>query len=264
MKTINEVFPRPFGYSILAWLTGLTFALNVLFGLIGGWTGPLAVSLMNAFGVALVLIGVNGVLYGSKSYETARDVGSTDPIPAGAVPDATGVVEVEGTVESNGNVLQSRATGTDCLAYRWKRYERKKATNSGTKWSREAEGGHELPFRVADDSGTVAVDPQNAEFSLAEESTVGIIGNYTASEKEVEERLDIGETVHVRGTFLDGDDDGRMDESHFAATDDQPLLVADATESRVTIRHAKTGTKHALVGVLIALVGAGVVWLPII
>jgi hypothetical protein len=269
MKTINERFPRPYDISALGWLTWGVVGISVLSGLIGGASRQVAAFLMNAFGVVVVLNGVNFALDGLQSYETARDIESTELTPAADVPDASSVVELEGTVESNGHVLESRYTHTDCVAHRYEYYERESTTHGtnqghthGSKWRLEADGGAEIPFRVADDSGTAGVDPQDAEMSLTEESNVGLLGEWFGSEKEVEYRLDVGETVHVRGASLDGDDDGRMSDPHVGATDDQPLHVADATEADVVGRHVASGRKRLLSAVVVALVGAGIVYLP--
>lgn len=266
MKTISEVLGRPFGTSILGWLTALTFAGALSLAIFGGSAPPstLEVFATNAFGVVLVLDGVNVVLLGLKSYDTATEIGSNDPVPAADVADAAGEnghVEVTGTAQSNGNVLQSEFTDTDCFVHRWKRYEREKQSSDNSTWELRGEGGHELPFVVADDSGTVRVDPQVAEVSLDTQTRPGFIARYLAGEKRTESRLDLGQTVHVYGAYLDGDD-GRMLDPHIGASDDQPLRIADASEKRVVARHLGRGSVVGLVGVAIAVLGGAIVWAP--
>ncbi|NHN47118.1 E3 ubiquitin ligase [Halostella sp. JP-L12] len=153
-----------------------------------------------------------------------------EPVDVASAANASGVVEVEGTVEPHEVTLVSPFTGTECVACR---YEVEEYTSYGksSHWDSIYSGGARRPFVLADDTGRLLVEPTGASLALDEDDVVRVdagdrpperirrwIGETPEVDSEegswdlgplsiatgndrkyVERRLDPGETVHVYG-----------------------------------------------------------------
>lgn len=182
--------------------------------------------LVALLGLVAVAFLADGVRHGRRAYRVYRN----DPVDVASAANASGVVEVEGTVESHEVTLVAPFTGTECVACR---YEVEEYTSSGksSHWESVYAGGARRPFVLADDTGRLLVDPEGASLALDEEDAIRVdagdrppervrrwIGETPAVDSEegrwdlgplsvatgndrryVERRLDPGERVHVYG-----------------------------------------------------------------
>lgn len=248
-----------------------------------------AVAVLLPLLVALAGAGVAYVGYRKLEPELRRL--RDDPLPVREAATTDGLVELRGTVETEGQYLEAPFTGTSCVAYE---FEAEEYVSSGkhSHWDTLAEGNHAIPFRLADGTGSILVEPEDSELTLqsgweteigAEESakdrirefltaldvepgegselSVGPISVGTGDRRRYsEERLDVGETVSVFGRpEYDPDAGGEWgsDEVDAAmrATDEDPFVVAD-TVSVPTFR-TSTMVSAGVVVFGLALVVAG-------
>ncbi|HMB51068.1 MAG TPA: GIDE domain-containing protein [Natronoarchaeum rubrum] len=218
-----------------------------------------------------------------------------DPLPVMDVANATGVVEIEGSAESGGRTLQSPFTETPCLVCQ---YQVKEWQSSGqnSHWKTLYEGNESVPFLVEDDTGSVTVDPEGAEFALDEDADIESDGGETPPErvqrfldqigvdreeggetsigpisfnrgdrrKYVEKRLDPGDPVHVYGQSRSGRTAGEVSGSVNAVVGSgratPNFRISEGDESAAIRRHVKSGAIYAVFGAVIAgIVGAFVV-----
>ena len=142
-----------------------------------------------------------------------------------------GWIELVGVVEADEETLISPFTNTECVAYEYE-VERRRSSDNGNRWETVAAGKKAVPFRLADDTGNVLVEPAGADVRLTAESQLTVGGgekppveiarfieeddrvddqNRTvdlrfvelpigSTQRFTEKRLDVGEGVHVLGT----------------------------------------------------------------
>lgn len=159
-----------------------------------------------------LLLGVGGVALGvyvlanSENVVTLfRNMATSDVTPAAEVPDETGVVEVTGTAKPIDETVQSPHTDTECLLYDYNktRIRRDDQDNDGIDESQRRQHldhDHDhVSFRVEDDSGSITVDPVGADLSVERDDVDGYEETTDQGIQITENRIDIGETVHVRG-----------------------------------------------------------------
>jgi hypothetical protein len=159
-----------------------------------------------------LLLGAGGiglgvyVLANSENVVTLfRNVATSNVTPAAEVPDKTGPVEVEGTAEPIDETVQSPHTDTECLLYDYNktRVRRNDEDGDGVDESQRRQHlDHEhdhVPFRVEDSSGSIAVNPDGADLSVERDDVGGHKESTDQGVRITENRIDIGETVHVRG-----------------------------------------------------------------
>lgn len=171
-----------------------------------------AVGVVALVGVVLVGIAVREVVVGLR-YRRRR------PTPIGDLGDASGRVTVTGVARRVEDLVRAPVTRTECLAYTWRvsdlRTERGLDGSIRTRRHDVGQGRDSTAFLVADDTGSVRVDPTGAEFRLAESwvaDPVGDpvdrpdvltgadpVGGGARAREYYEARLDEGETVTVRG-----------------------------------------------------------------
>ncbi len=144
-----------------------------------------------------ILLGAYLIVWGINGFRRALTVWAHDPVPAEEAALVDGTLEVEGTAEPLAETLRSPYDDAQCLAYSYtkKRKEHDPSDDDGgTEWRTVDSGSDAVPFAVADDSGSVPVDPSAA--------TLGLDTAYSdrgARIKRTESRLDPGDGVHVIG-----------------------------------------------------------------
>lgn len=209
-------------------------------------------------GVAAILLVVLGftahlTYTGIKNLGRAWTIGWNDPIDAGRVYQASGIVEVEGTViPVDGNLMASPYTGKEVVAYDY-REEEKKRKHSGEqeseyKWETVDSGTAARPFHVRDETGSVAVDPEGATISLDEERVAS-----GARDRKYEGRLEPSDFVHVYGQKRDAvDGDAPDGESVYIGDGNETdaFTISDTTEFWTVSRYVAKGVGMVIGGIL--------------
>ncbi|WP_439027262.1 GIDE domain-containing protein [Haloarchaeobius sp. DT45] len=264
------------------------------------------VSVFSAFAVVFALAGVVLLGYGTLSLRDAYRIHTNDPKSAYEARNS-GLFEIEGTAKPHEEYVRSPFTDADCLVCHWK-VEEYQSSGKNSHWATIDEGTWWRPFRVEDDTGSVLVDPRGARFSLDESSRIEVDGGTMPPEtvqqfidvneevdsentsldlklftlktgndrRYVEERLDIGETVHVIGHSRPDPDrefgsrlyaivgaPERLDSGFLgnvlARVREPPFIVSDTSEAGVVRRLAYRAVVPVVLG-LVALAFAAV-WL---
>jgi hypothetical protein len=174
-----------------------------------GWVLPVV---LQSGETQALLLGVGGITLGVYILANTggvltlfRNLLGSDVTPAGEVHEQTGVVEVEGTAQPVDGTVTSPHTETECLLYD---YNKTRITEhdddfDGMEESRNRDHldhQHEhVPFRVADESGSVTVNPDGAQLSVDRDDAGGHKESTDQRIKITEHRIDVGEAVHVWG-----------------------------------------------------------------
>ena len=215
-----------------------------------------------ALAVLVVLGGLGALLWGLWELRLAYRIYADEPLSVlETVTD--GPVEVSGTVQPADDVLESPFTETPCVLYEYAVEEKRtrtqstgKTTTTHTEWVEIDSGRRAVPFRLADDTGSVLVDPAGADLRLSSVSPIRVrggeappepIAQFVRENEDVsdenrsvgigplefatgrdrryrERRLDVGGTVHVLGT-------ARFDTSASRAAGDVNAVVGAAEPS---------------------------------
>lgn len=234
------------------------------------------------------------LVYGVRELQFANHVLRSRP---NSVLEATqgGPIELRGTANPAGGTLRSPFTDTPCLAYEYE-VEEEYSTKNGTSWRTIDSGDRFVPFRLADDSGSVLIEPPGASVRLTAEDRVTVEGGTeppaaiqrfieanedvdcqntsmdlrifelrTGSDRRfTERRLDVGEEVHVLGTARhDTTVSRRAGEVNAAVGIDEAALSDDRW---VRLRHRLFGYPFVIsdrsersLGLRAALVGGGAI-----
>ncbi len=206
--------------------------------------------------VVLVVIGLGLYLIyaGVKNLKRAQDIWSNEPIDAGSLHTEDGIVEVQGNAEPIDEVTSAKYTGTDCLAYTYKKKRKRQRHDEDgtthTEWDTVDSGSYSIPFYVSDDTGQAAVDPTRATLSLDSTRVSG--GHRT---RKYEGRLEPGDTVHVFGEKQQATTKGESlaDERAFIGdgSGDTTFTVSDTTETRTILRFFAKGVGLLLFALLV-------------
>lgn len=119
----------------------------------------------------LLLLAPVALLGGCLLWRAAKELWNglvlwrNDPVAVMDAVNADGAIELEGTAASGGRTLRAPFTGTACVACEYEVQEYQNSGNGGN-WMTLAEDRDVVPFLFEDDTGSVAVDPEGAEFSL--------------------------------------------------------------------------------------------------
>jgi hypothetical protein len=214
-----------------------------------------------------LLLGVGGIALGvyvlANSEATVnmfRNLLESEVTPAGEVHEEAGVVELEGTAQPVDGTVQSPHTETECLLYDYNKtriterdHDHDNVDESRNRDHLDHQHDH-VPFRVEDESGSVAVNPAGANLSVDRDDVDGHKESTDQRIKITESRIDVGETVHVWGqSQSDGKGSGGVyvgdgpDVQFRVGTGDRTEAVAEAgLQAVVTL----------LVGILSLLGGA--------
>ena len=128
-----------------------------------GWVILVISVLVVPFGALPIKLGVARIRLGYHMFVS-------DPIPAGDVINQEGQVEVEGTARIFEETLTGKYSDKTALVQSWKRERKREKTdddgNTTTEWDTVSKGTDSVPFLIEDDSGTIAVDPADAQLSI--------------------------------------------------------------------------------------------------
>ena len=183
-------------------------------------------------GFLLVLFGGASLAYGAWRLRPVYHILTNDPIAVRDLVYHSGPAEIEGTAvpTDSGTTVRAPFTDTACLAYEYEVQEYRSSGQSSY-WETLEEGESAAQFLVEDDTGTVQVDPADAELHFdshttevprGEEPPESIARYINQSEavdaqhdrsldlvvteltigndqRFVERRLDVDESVHVYG-----------------------------------------------------------------
>jgi len=218
-----------------------------------------------------------------------------DPVPVMDAANVTGVVEVEGTAASGGRTLQSPFTGTSTLVCEYKIQEWRSSGKS-SHWETLHENLNAVPFLLEDDTGSVAIDPEGAEYSLERDAEIESGSGETPPEeiqeflekvgvereeggktslgpisfnrgdrrRYIERRIDAGDEIHVYGQSRHGrsigDVSGTVNAVIGSGRATPRFRISEGSESDAIWRQVKSGATYAIFGAVIAgIVGAFVV-----
>lgn len=212
-----------------------------------------------------VVVGPWVLLLGTRQLRQGYRLFASDPVGAGEVETADGVVEVEGTARELDGVLSGQYSDEPAFAQSWRRERKEERTNSDgeerTSWDTVSEGSDSVPFVVEDATGEVVVDPAGATLSIEESrqrSRSGIwLFDRSREYREYEGRIGPGDDVYVYGQKRPAsDDDAPVDDSHYvgSGSDVSEFVVSDVSELRTVLRYVGTGAFLVFVAAL---------WIPI-
>lgn len=208
-------------------------------------------------GAAFGLAGLSSVRRGVPAFGRAVTLWTKDPIPVRDLHLHDGSVEVVGVAEpiDEYGTIQSRYSGTECLAYRYE--EKKSQIRHGRrdKWRVVERGSVRRPFTVTDNTGTVTVDPSGATLTCGRD----IVMN-SGRLIRTEWRLEPGESVYVSGQKGDGvAGEAPGDATKYIGAGDDPdsFTISDASEQWTILRFLAKGTVLTSLGFLFGGVGVG-------
>lgn len=227
---------------------------------------PNLVSVPLLFGLALVAAGAALAWAGYRRLEPELQRHREDPIDVRDAPTADGPVELRGTIEAEEHVLTAPLTGIDAVAYEFE-VEEHVSRGKHSSWDTLLEDGTYTQFRLADDTGSILVDPEPGSMVLrddwrreygpdetiggrartfleqhraldpgeAEQFTLGPIEVGTGDRRRyTERRLDVGDPVAVYGPAVEDADAGgewgseAVDAVLQPTQDDTAFVVADS------------------------------------
>ena len=213
---------------------------------------------VGAAALALVVVGTYITYNGLGNLQKGWTVWQSDPISAGEVEYEDGTVEVQGTIEQlEEELLTTKYTDTPAVAhdYKLKEHEENRTTDSGPEWQTVDGGTETQPFYVADETGSVAVDPDGATVSLDTEqisggSEIDIGPVDTSTSKRYEGRLAPGDHVHVYGQKRNAQGDGPGGERFYIGDggETDTFSVSDTTEGRTVVRYMSRGISLVVFG----------------
>lgn len=224
-----------------------------------GWVIVAIAIVAVAVGPLIIRLGVGQLRQGYRIF-------TSDPVGAGTVRDEEGIVEVEGVARPLEGTLNGKYSDKPALAQSWRRERKLERTdddgNTKTEWRTVSKGTDFVPFRVEDETGSVAVDPTGAHLSISEsrirQGGRVRIGNRNRRHREYEGRIAPGDSVHVYGqkrTATDptvGPDDSEV---YIGDGDDvSEFVVSDGSELGTVLRYLGFG---------LVLTGIGLVWVPL-
>lgn len=204
------------------------------------------------------------------------------PVPVGELSDDADRVVVSGVARRADEVVRAPLSGEECLAYAWRVAElqtQRRFDSEIGRWGRRGRSGRgAVPFLVEDGTGSVLVDPDGAEFRLAEEwvrdpvdvpddrpSAVDraddLLGIGTHDRRYYESRLDDGETVTVRGRVGPGGERFVARQVGVSITGGG-TLVADATPTAAAGRALRRAALSAGTGLFVLVVVGVFVLVP--
>ncbi|WP_276260232.1 GIDE domain-containing protein [Haloglomus litoreum] len=233
--------------------------------------------------VAAIFGGIGLVLVGLALREVwlAVRYRSRRPTPVGDLSEASGTISVTGIARRADDLVTAPITRRDCLAYGWRvtdlRTVRGFDGSIETRTSEVGRGRDSVPFVVEDETGSVRVDPEGAEFRLAEEwvadpegdpvdradvlAGLGSLGGEARARRYYESRLDEGETVTVRGRVTT--DDSLAASRLGVRITGGGIVVEDATPGAAARRAVRRALYSGLSGLFMLVVLAFLLgWLP--
>jgi len=213
---------------------------------------------VGAAALVLVVVGTYITYNGLGNLQRGWTIWQSDPIDAGEIEYEDGVVEVQGEVEQlEDELLTTEYTDTPAVVHEYKLqvHEENRSTESGAEWETVDSGTESQPFYVTDETGKVAVDPDEATVSLDTEKISGgseiDIGPVDAStSKRYEGLLAPGDHVHVFGQKRHAQGDGPGGERFYIGDggETDAFSVSDTTEGRTVVRYMSRGISLVVFG----------------
>lgn len=121
-----------------------------------------------------------------------------------SVFDATdGGIELRGTAEpiDDGRFLRSPFTDRPCLVYEYE-VEEYSSSGSNSSWRTIDSGVEYVPFRLADDSGSVLIEPPGADFRLERDARIDVDGG-TEPPERIARFIEATDAVDCQNTTFD-------------------------------------------------------------
>ena len=181
-----------------------------------------------AFVSLFLLVGLAILGYGLLSFRTYAKIRLRSPTDAHAVD--SGAVEVEGEAKTGERTLEAPFTGESCLAYEFE-VEKYRHDDDGSNWHTRAEGAEAVPFRIADGTGVVGVEPTDSSLSVERDYRV-VVGRDETPPERVQ-------------AFVDGRDDLDHDTGSF---DLGPVSIGTGDKQRFTERRLEPGMEAYVTG----------------
>lgn len=216
-------------------------------------------------GIVVVAVPVGGLVLklGIDRIRLGHRMLRSDPASTASVAQASGVVEVEGTARPLAGPTTGKFSDEPALVQSYKRERKDERTDDDgtttTEWQTVTEGTDTVPFLVADDSGTVAVDPDGASLSMTRkrvDTDRSLTGR--SDIREYEGRIGPGDDVYVYGARRSASEEADQleGESVYIGAGDavERFVISDGSEFRTAMRTIGWGLFLGLVGV---------VWIPL-
>jgi hypothetical protein len=181
-----------------------------------------------AFVSLFLLIGLAILGYGLLNVRTYAKIKLRTPTDAHAI--GSGAVEVEGEAKAGNRTLEAPLTGKSCIAYEFE-VEKYRHDDDGSNWHTRAQGAEVVPFRIADGTGVVGVEPTESSLSVERDYRVVVDRDETPPERVQ--------------AFVDGRDDLDHDTGSF---DLGPLSVGTGDKHRFTERRLDPGMEAYVSG----------------
>lgn len=244
-----------------------------------------------SLGLGLVLVLVGGIIgyFGVRKLPTLHQMITGDPVDIRDLVYHDGPVEIEGTATVDEETATGLFSGTECLAYEYEAQEYRSSGKSSS-WQPLDDGGRAVPFLVEDETGTVTVDPTDAELHLSswqervkgghepperirryikmsedvdsQQKSMNLVVtefNYGNDQRFIERRLDPGESVYVYGTVERAPagewGSGRVDAHITSGERNTPLIISDTSERGAIWRVAKWPVLYVAIGLVLLLPG---------
>lgn len=235
-----------------------------------------------AIGLVLAAIGIALLVFGGRKLRTLVRLRADDPVPIGDAAYEDNPVEVEGIVEPIEDPLESPFLERDCVVYEYKIEEKRRSgsSNNSSSWRTVESGDRSQQFVVSDDSGRARVIPDGADLSLDSERKrdslfSGLLpGNVSVGagvslgglslgggrKRYTEERLDVGEEAYIYGEASHNAADVDADVTLSLGEETPQFLISDTSAGRTQLRYLVRGGGLALLGTLLIVVGAVVLF----
>ncbi|WP_265108794.1 E3 ubiquitin ligase family protein [Halosolutus halophilus] len=153
--------------------------------------------------VALLIVAAGALLalvYGVRELRLASRVLRSRPDAVLDAPNG-GSIQLRGTARPERGRLRSPFTDTACLAYEYV-VEEARDSKHGRSWTTIASGDRYVPFRLADGSGSVLIEPPGADFRLEEHARIAVDGG-SRPPAPIREFIDRTEEVDSQNRRLD-------------------------------------------------------------
>jgi hypothetical protein len=181
-----------------------------------------------AFVSLFLLIGLAILGYGLLSFRTYVKIRLRSPTDAHTVD--SGAVEVEGEAKPGERTVEAPFTGETCIAYEFE-VEKYRHDDDGSNWHTRASGAKVAPFRIADGTGVVGVEPTESSLSVDRDYRV-VVGREETPPERVQ-------------AFVDGRDDLDHDTGSF---DLGPVSIGTGDKHRFTERRLDPGMEAYVTG----------------
>ncbi|ADJ14606.1 GIDE domain-containing protein [Halalkalicoccus jeotgali] len=178
--------------------------------------------------LVLVVCGVvvlGSILVAGREFHTAYRVFSA---PTGRVSDlltdSEGAIELHGTARTTDGTVPGPVTGTECLLAEVV-VEEYESNQHGGSWTEVDSATRSRPFVLADDSGSVLVDPRAANVRLGRDVEEVRVDGGTAPSEQIRRYIEDNDDLSSENTHLDVG----------------PLSLSTGTDRRYTERRLRPG-----------------------